>query len=227
MRFAEALARLDPWPDRLPHGTRAIDPVVRPAPGVSPDRMPGWTRGEPVHPRRAAGLVLLYPDPAGETRIVLTERPLGLRHAGQVSLPGGREDPGDVFPDGTALREAREEVGLDAQTAGVRVIGHLDVVDVRVSGFLLTPVVAVATREPHLVPHPGEVAAILLPPVDIFLPDAPVTPGELERDGIRVRYGGYPWADRHIWGATARALAQLGALLGSATAGQPDRPAAP
>jgi 8-oxo-dGTP pyrophosphatase MutT (NUDIX family) len=215
MRLADALARLDPWPDRLPHGTRAIDPVVRPAPGTSLDRMPTWTRDDtPTQPpRRAAGLVLLYPGADGETRLVLTERPLGMRHAGQVSLPGGREDPGDEFPDGTALREAREEVGLDADAAGVRLLGRLDVVDVRVTGFLLTPVVAVADREPALVAAPREVAAILLPPVDIFLPDAPVTPGELERDGVHVRYGGYPWEGRHIWGATARVLAQLGAML--------------
>ncbi len=209
MRFDDAARRLEPWPDRLPRGTRAIDPVV----GGAADGLPAWMRDEPQPMRRAAGLVLLYPDGQGETRTVLTERPLGLRHAGQVSLPGGREDPGDEFPRGTALREAREEVGLDARQAGVRLVGTLDVVDVRVTGFLLTPVVALAQREPLLRRDPGEVAAILLPPVDIFLPGSLVTPGELEREGVRVRYGGYPWQDRHIWGATARVLAQLGALL--------------
>ena len=57
-------------------------------------------------------------------------------------------------------------------------------------------------------------ASILLPPVDTFLPSAPVTVAELERDGYHIRYAGYPFEGRHIWGATARALAQLGAVLG-------------
>ena len=67
--------------------------------------------------------------------------------------------------------------------AGVTVLGRLDVVDVRVSGFMLTPVLAVADRAPVLVASPGEVAAILLPPVDVFLPGATVTTMEQERDG--------------------------------------------
>jgi 8-oxo-dGTP pyrophosphatase MutT (NUDIX family) len=157
--------------------------------------------------------VLLFPDAAGEARVVLTERPSQLRHGGQVSLPGGRREVADEFPTGTALREATEEIGLDAVEAGVRVLGSLDVVDVRVSGFLLTPVVAIAERTPRFVAHPGEVATILQPPVDIFLPQAVVTMAELEREGVRVRYGGYPWEGHHVWGATARVLAQLGALL--------------
>jgi 8-oxo-dGTP pyrophosphatase MutT (NUDIX family) len=133
-----------------------------------------------------------------------------------VSLPGGREDPDDEFPVGTALREASEEVGLDVAQAGVTVLGRLDVVDVRVSGFMLTPVLAVADRAPVLVASPGEVAAILLPPVDAFLPGATVTIVEQERDGYLIRYAGYPYEGRHIWGATARALAQLGAILAEA-----------
>ena len=119
-------------------------------------------------------LVLIYPDADDEATLVLTVRPEGdLRHAGQVSLPGGAADPGDDFPDGTALREAAEEVGLDAESRpACRIVGRLDVVDVRVSGFLLVPVVALAERAPVLTPDPREVAAILHVPVGRFLPDA-------------------------------------------------------
>ena len=211
MRFDTVSSRLARLPERLPRGTRAVDPVLLALPG---GELPPWTRAAASGSQRAAALALLYPDAAGEARIVLTERPETLRHGGQVSLPGGREDPGDEFPTGTALREAAEEVGLDSVAAGVRVVGALDVVDVRVSGFLLTPVVALAERAPALVPHPGEVAAILEPPVDLFLPGAPITTVEGERDGYRIRYGGYPFEGRHVWGATARVLAQLGAILG-------------
>lgn len=212
MRLTQALRRLDPLPLPLPPPTRAIEPRITLPLGAR--ALPAWADDDQSSStREAAALVLLYPDAAGDARILLTERPSQLRHGGQVSLPGGRREPDDDFPSGTALREAAEEVGLDAVAAGVRVLGMLDVVDVRVSGFLLTPVVAVAERQPRLVAHPGEVAAILEPPVDIFLPGAAITTGRLVRDGVVVRYGGYPWDGRHVWGATARVLAQLGALL--------------
>ena len=193
----------------LPAGDRTIDPVLLGAPA----ELPSWTRTGSVESRRAAALVLIFPDDLGRAHVVLTERPDGLRHAGQVSFPGGKEDPGDDFPVGTAVREAQEEVGLDLDQAGVTILGRLDVVDVRVSGFLLSPVVAVASRLPALVASPREVASILLPPVEVFRPGAAVTIVEEERDGYRIRYGGYPFQGRHIWGATARALAQLGAVL--------------
>ncbi len=212
MRLSEVLRLLDPMPATLPPPDPAIEPRLLLRPGVT--RLPDWANpgGRPSD-REAAALVLLFPDATGDARVVLTERPDQLRHGGQVSLPGGRREAGDVFPVGTALREAAEEVGLDPVAAEVRTVGALDVVDVRVSRFLLTPVVALAGRTPVLVPHPGEVAAILQPPVDIFLPGAPVTMAETERDGMHVRYGGYAWEGRHVWGATARVLAQLGALL--------------
>lgn len=210
MRFQTVIERFGHLPSSLPHGTRAVDPVLT----GRPDALPAWIRSAPTETtRRAAALVLVFPDPDGNARLVLTERPAGVRHAGQVSFPGGKEDPGDDFPLGTALREAHEEVGLDPADPGIRSWGCLDIVDVRVSGFLLTPVLATLDHAPLLVPAPSEVAALLLPPVDVFLPDAPVTQVEQARDGYRMSYGGYPWDGRHIWGATARALAQLGAIL--------------
>ena len=65
-------------------------------------------------------LILLYPDEAGEAHLILTERASGgHRHAGQISLPGGAIDETDASPTAAALREAREEVGLDPEQAGV------------------------------------------------------------------------------------------------------------
>jgi 8-oxo-dGTP pyrophosphatase MutT (NUDIX family) len=160
--------------------------------------------------------VLIFPDHLGEALVVLTERPTGeLRHSGQISFPGGAMDPDDDFPVGTALREAAEEVALDATAAGVRVLGVLEAVDVRVSGFLLVPVLAVTDRAPVLVPHPREVAAVLRLPLRHFLAGAPIEQVTAERDGWRLRYGAYPVGELRIWGATAKVLGQLGAVLGS------------
>jgi 8-oxo-dGTP pyrophosphatase MutT (NUDIX family) len=212
MRFEVARRRLEHLPEILPPAPRALDPQVL-ATGAE---APGWVRRSFDGPSRdAAVLVLVYPDAAGEAMLVLTARPEGdLRHAGQISFPGGAADPGDDFPDGTALREAAEEVGLDAAAAGVRVVGRLEVVDVRVSGFLLVPVVALAERDPDLTADPREVAAILRLPVRHFLPGAPIEIVDAERDGWRMRYGAFPVGEHRIWGATAGVLGQLGAVLG-------------
>ena len=212
MQLDEVRRRLRFLPSPLPEPPKAIDARVIGQPGA----LPAWIRvAQDAPPRLAAALVLIFPDADGRAFIVLTERPTGdLRHAGQISLPGGRVDPGDDFPVGTALREAREEIGLDADAAGLEVLGMLDVVDVRVSGFLLTPVIAVARRLPRLVPDPREVASILLAPISAFLPGATIEIVEAPRDGFRLRYGAYPVQGHHVWGATARVLGQLGAVLG-------------
>ncbi|MDQ3449239.1 MAG: CoA pyrophosphatase [Chloroflexota bacterium] len=211
IRIDEARRRLRQLPSPLPAGPAVLDPVVVGQFVAWPD----WMRPTAgVAPRDAAGLVLLVPGPDGEAHVILTERPAGgMRHPGQISLPGGAAEPADDFPVGTALREAREEIGLDPVAAGVEILGTLDVVDVRVSGFMLVPVIAVAARVPALSRHEREVAAILSVPVSTFLPGAPIRIVETERDGYRLRYGAFPFGDHQIWGATARVLGQLGALL--------------
>jgi 8-oxo-dGTP pyrophosphatase MutT (NUDIX family) len=213
MQFAVVRRRLAALPDPLPAGPGALDPVAV----VTAGEVPSWARRAPDAPARdAAVLVLLYPGTDGSAQLVLIERPEGdLRHAGQISFPGGAMDPGDDFPVGTALREAAEEIGLDAAAAGMEVLGLLGAVDVRVSGFLLVPVVAVASRAPELRADEREVARILHVPVRHFLPQAPIEIVEAERDGWRLRYGAFPVGEHRIWGATARILGQLGAVLGS------------
>jgi 8-oxo-dGTP pyrophosphatase MutT (NUDIX family) len=210
MRFDTAVERLTRLPDPLPSGRPDIEAHV-----LSTGPLPEALRGIASGPRQdAAALVLLYPDASGEACTVLTLRPDGEHvHAGQVALPGGKREPGDEFPVGTALREAAEEVGLDGAAAGVSILGRLDPVDVRVSGFLLVPVLAAAAREPVLVPRDVEVAALLRVPVRAFLPDAPVELVEETRDGWRLRYGSFPVEGHRVWGATGRVLAQLGAVL--------------
>lgn len=211
MRFDLAHHRLAHLPTPLPPPRAEIEAHV-----LRQGRLAaGAGRSQGGRSRDAAALVLVFPDAAGDARIVLMLRPGGDHvHAGQVALPGGAREPDDAYPEGTALREAAEEVGLDATAAGVTTLGRLDVVDVRVSGYRLVPVVAVAEREPRLHPDAREVAAILTVPVRHFLPDAPVEIVEEERDGWRLRYGAYPVEGYRVWGATGRVLAQLGAVLG-------------
>ena len=166
--------------------------------------------------RPAAVLVLLYPDAAGDARVVLIERPTvdGRHHSGEVSFPGGKAEPDDDDAVATALREATEEVGLDPDAAGVRIVGLLDPFWIPVSDFAVTPVVAMAKRRPDLVASPAEVVRILEPPLARFLPDAPIATIERTIRGWPVRYGHYEVDGLSVWGATARVLSQLGAVLG-------------
>lgn len=211
MRIEAVRERLSSLPSPLPAAPPSLDPAVL----AQPQSLPAWVRQDhSIPPMRAAALVLIYPSSDGESFLVLTERPTGaLRHSGQISLPGGAEDPTDDYPVGTAMREAAEEVGLDPLAAGVETLAVLETVDVRVSGFLLVPVVALAEREPVLTPDPREVAAVLRAPVSAFLPDAPIQIVEEDHDGYRLRYGAYPLGAHLVWGATARVLGQLGAVL--------------
>jgi 8-oxo-dGTP pyrophosphatase MutT (NUDIX family) len=162
-------------------------------------------------------LVLLFPDAAGDARLVLTERlTYEGYHSGEVSLPGGKADPGDADLVATALREAAEEVALDPAAAGVSVLGRLDDVLIPVSAFRISPIVAVADRAPALAANPAEVARILEPPVAAFLPSAAVEMVERQIGDWLLRYGGYRIDGLHVWGATGRILGQLGAILADA-----------
>jgi 8-oxo-dGTP pyrophosphatase MutT (NUDIX family) len=210
MRFEAAAARLATLPERLPAPPPALMPVRTDA---------GWRlppiRSAPTTARPAAVLVLVVPGDDGEALVVLTERvDRGGHHSGEVSFPGGRAEPDDPDPAATALREAAEEVGLDPIAADVRVIGHLEPFWIPVSDFQVTPVLAIAGRRPALIASPSEVARIVEAPLAAFLPDGQIEIVEAVVRDWPLRYGAYPVEGLRVWGATARILGQLGALLG-------------
>ncbi len=215
MRYDVVVERLTPFPDRLPP----------PAPNVVAvlldERLRALTEPpDHVVARPAAVLVLLHPDAAGEARVVLTERATrDGHHSGEVSFPGGRAEPDDGTPAATALREAAEEVALDADAAGVRVVGELERFWIPVSNFEVTPVVAIADRAPVLRPSEAEVARIVHAPVATFLPDAPVEVVERTVNAWRIRHGVFAVDGLRVWGATARILSQLGVVLADGKTG--------
>jgi 8-oxo-dGTP pyrophosphatase MutT (NUDIX family) len=212
MRFDEARALLRELPTTLP----PLRPELVPVALGSRDGAPPRFRELPDERLPAAVLILIYPDQDGEAYLVLTERSPGEhRHAGQISLPGGQVDESDESIEAAALREAYEEVGLDAEAEGVHVQGVMPEVDVRVSGFMVHPVVAFVDKEPRLTPDGYEVAAIILAPLESFLPTSPIDIVTAERDGFRLRYGGYRVGEHVVWGATAGILGRLGAYLGA------------
>ena len=210
MRFDLVLERLATLPDTLPAPAEVLMPVIRGGmerrpPRTAPAGRPGRTAGV---------LVLLYPDAQGVARVVLTERASrDGHHSGEVSFPGGKAEPGDADIAATALREAAEEIALDASVAGVRVLGLLDRFWIPVSDFEVHPVVAVAAHRPTFTASPAEVARIVEPKMEQFLPDAPIVIVERTIGDWPLRYGAYDVDGLSVWGATARILSQLGAVL--------------
>jgi 8-oxo-dGTP pyrophosphatase MutT (NUDIX family) len=174
----------------------------------------------PESARPAAVLVLIAPaeagDPDAAAEVLLIRRvDRGGHHGGQIAFPGGRAEPDDRDLAATALREAAEEVALDPDATGVRVLGELETFWIPVSGYRVTPVLVLAARRPVLRASADEVAEIMWAPLSAFLPDAPIVIVEADVLDFRIRYGAYPIPGAQVWGATARILGQLGAILGS------------
>jgi 8-oxo-dGTP pyrophosphatase MutT (NUDIX family) len=169
-----------------------------------------------VHGRTdAAVLVPLFLDGDGAPRVVLTRRREDLRrHAGEISFPGGREDPEDADLCATALREAQEEIGLDPD--GVEIIGALQPTPTIATNFAVYPFVGLIEPGTTWRPAEAEVAEVL----ELGLDDlrAGYDRRRLLRRGVPFRTDTYVVGDQLVWGATARMLADLFERLDRAAA---------
>jgi 8-oxo-dGTP pyrophosphatase MutT (NUDIX family) len=154
----------------------------------------------------AAVLVPVILRKTGAT-LLLTQRTAHLRdHAGQISFPGGRCEVSDASPEATALREAEEEVGLTAEQ--IEILGRLPEYHT-VTGFLITPVVALVTPPLNLKLDDFEVADVFEPPLEFLLDQKNHQRQQGEFQGETREYWAIPWQGRYIWGATAGILISL------------------
>lgn len=157
----------------------------------------------------AGVLVPLVPGSSG-LEVVFTRRTDHLpRHRGEISFPGGRagerEDPRDC-----ALREAEEELGIDARR--VEVLGPLPRRSTRVSGFTLCPWVAVLPSA-EFGPNPAEIAEVIVVALDALRAAGVRREQRIVRAGGLIRSPAFDAGEHVIWGATARVLADLLDLL--------------
>ena len=158
-----------------------------------------------------AGVLCAFVDRPHPT-VLLTRRPSHMRkHSGQVAFPGGRQDPEDEDIIATALREAREEVGLDS--AHVRVIGTVPFYRT-VTNYRVTPVLAVIPPDLDLVPQPSEVARIFEVRCDHLFDPAMQRRQDVDWQGSTRHYWEVMADGERIWGATAGMLRNIGVLLG-------------
>lgn len=156
-------------------------------------------------------LLLLFPE-NGQLYTCLTRRPSTMKHhPGQISFPGGKVEKEDRSAEMAALREAREEVGID--TSVVEILGKLSDLYVEVSKFSIQPFLAWADRRPEFVINSGEVEEIILFPVSDFVANENIAETELETVTGMLKVKCYPCNDQYIWGATAMILAELIEIL--------------
>lgn len=175
-------------------------------------RFSGSTLSEQLPPADgsilAAVLVPLVDSPDGPI-IVLTRRAHELStHGGEISFPGGRVDP-DEDEKAAALREAREELGIDA--GQVEVIGPLPRVSTVLSGYTIAPWIGAIPQRAlaDLRPNPLEIAEVITVPVEALLSPGARRDQRFIRGGAISLSPAYDVGSITIWGATARILAGL------------------
>ncbi len=182
------------------------------------DRMRATSRGKlrpkidnTNPPRPGAVLILLYEDD-GLIRFPLIQRAEYVgAHSGQISLPGGKSEQGEV-PIETALRETEEEIGIDRHSPNV--LGALSNFLVIPSNFMITPVVATLAGTPIFRPDPHEVAGLLLGTLEELVHEEAIKEKEIVVSGqFRMMAPHFEIENNIVWGATAMVLNELRAIL--------------
>lgn len=160
--------------------------------------------------RTAEAAVLIAVTERDEPTVLLTQRPRTMRdHPGQVAFPGGKVDAGETSVE-AALREAWEELGIDARD--VRVIGTTDRYQTG-TGFDITPVLATIPPDLPLAPNPREVESWFEAPLALLMNPASWQENEVFWKGANRRYYELDYQGYRIWGVTAAICINLSRRL--------------
>ncbi|HVF08278.1 MAG TPA: CoA pyrophosphatase [Actinomycetota bacterium] len=170
--------------------------------GAALERDPAPPLGDGDRMAAVLAPLVLEPEPA----LIFTMRAAALsRHAGEISFPGGLQDPGESLVE-TALREAHEEIGLEP--SAVSVLGALPAVHTFVSAILVVPFVGTLARVPRFAVNEGEIDEVLVFGLDELA--ANERPISYDRpDGGVWRGFAYEVGGHSVWGATGSMLHTL------------------
>lgn len=174
---------------------------------IPPPRWPQALQDMLTRDLAAAAVLIPIIQRQESLSVLLTERSPDLKHhAGQISFPGGRMDPDDADICATALRETQEEVGIDP--ADVEIVGYLDP-NPTVTGYAVTPVVALVELRRELILDPVEVKSAFEVPLPFLLDEDNQEYSEREFEGVMVPIAEFNYGQYRIWGATAGMLIEL------------------
>ena len=163
-----------------------------------------------------AAVLLLVVNHADTQTVLFTQRTAHLAaHAGQISFPGGRLEAGDEDPVAGALREAREEVGVEPSR--VEVLGRLPEYHTS-TGYLVTPVVGWASAPLDYAPDPHEVADVFEVPLAFLLDSRNHRYESAFFKGRTRHFWAMPFGPRYIWGATAGMLVTFQRIIAAGAA---------
>jgi 8-oxo-dGTP pyrophosphatase MutT (NUDIX family) len=160
----------------------------------------------------AAVLIMLF-EKNGEPWVVFTKRSESVRHhKGEISFPGGVRDPEDDTLADTAIREAQEELGIDP--ADVEILGELDDLPTFVSGFVISPFVALVPEKEVYDHSPDEISEVIRVPLSRLA--AIQREATWEREGYQFTTQVFDVDGNVIWGATGRILSNFLEAVGPA-----------
>ncbi len=161
--------------------------------------------------RTAAVLALFYEEEKTAQLVLTLRKKYPGVHSNQISFPGGRRDQADADYLQTALREAREEIGISP--AHVDVLGQLTPLYIPPSNFLVHPYVGVYNSQPLFTKQESEVEQIFSVPVSEILDDSYITNVTLNLKGINMEVPTFQFKGHNVWGATAMMLSELRQIL--------------
>jgi len=195
------------------------DRLTRPLPGEEAHNV---FRAKPVgdvrplfdhsHPPRPGGVIILLYEEGGVVKFPLIKRPeYAGAHGGQVSLPGGKAEPGEDSIE-AALRECEEEIGVKRN--GINVLGKLSNFFVIPSNYIVTPVIASVDRKPEFHPDPFEVSRIIEARLDDVTAEHSIKEKEILAAGkYRMMAPHFEIENEVVWGATAMMLNEFRVVL--------------
>ena len=157
-------------------------------------------------PVRAAVMVLIYPNQQELFTVFIKRNIYNGPHSGQVSFPGGASEQGDNSMEETALRETREELGINEK---IDILGMLTPLHIPVSNFLVDPVVGWTRNRPVFEPDPSEVQYLIEVPIRSLLEPGNKDLEIMERNGRTIKAPCYRTGKEKIWGATAMMLSEF------------------
>ena len=157
-------------------------------------------------PIKAAVLILLYPSNGLVHTVFMKRNAYDGPHSAQVSFPGGRFEAEDQTLRETALRETREELGIDSP---ITVLGSLTDILIQVSNFLVSPFVGWTAEPPDYSPDSSEVQYLIECSLEELLDPRNRSSEELFRHGRKIIAPFYAIRGEMIWGATAMMLSEF------------------